>query len=64
MEISEAVKKAAKDNGIDGVLAMAEHCGIPYPRLSRIWRGDNSAKLADVHVALKSLGLKLVVEKI
>tara|TARA_R110002096_G_C14124852_1_gene681288 strand:+ start:334 stop:528 length:195 start_codon:yes stop_codon:yes gene_type:complete len=63
MNIKEAVHKAAEDNGINGVLAMVDHCGIPYPRLVRIWKGDNSAKISDVISVLSSLGLKLAVEK-
>ncbi len=64
MNISEAVQQAAADNNINGILALVEHCGIPYPRLVRIWKGDNSAKIADVIAVLSSLGLKLAIEKI
>ena len=64
MNIKEAVQKAAIDNNINGILQLVEHCGIPYPRLVRIWKGDNSAKVADVITVLKSLGLKLTIEKI
>ena len=64
MEIKEAVRKAAIDNNINGILEMVKHCGVPYPRLVRIWKGDNSAKLSDVKIVLGSLGLKLKVEKI
>ena len=64
MNIKEAVQKAAIDNNINGVLAMVEHCGVPYPRLVRIWKGDNSAKVSDVITVLSSLGLKLKVEKL
>ena len=61
MDIKEAVQKAAIDNDINGVLAMAEHCGIAYPRLVRSWKGDNSAQVSDVITVLSSLGLKLKV---
>ena len=64
MEIKEAVRKAAIDNGINGILEMVEHCGVPYPRLVRVWKGGNSAKISDVITVLKSVGLKLTVEKI
>ena len=64
MNISEAGQQAAADNNINGILALVEHCGIPYPRLVRIWKGDNSAKIADVIAVLSSLGLKLAIEKI
>ena len=63
MNIKEAVRKAAIDNDINGILEMVEHCGVPYPRLVRIWKGDNSAKVSDVMTVLSSLGLKLKVEK-
>jgi len=62
-ELRMAVINGAKDNGIDGVTSLAEHCGVPYPRLVRIWKGDNSAKVADVITVLSSLGLKLTIEK-
>lgn len=62
MTISEAVKEAAKLKGINGVLEMVEHCGVPYPRLRRIWNGDNSAKVDDVITVLSSLGLKIKIE--
>ena len=61
MNIKEAVQKAAIDNGISGILAMVEHSGVPYPRLVRVWKGDNSAKVSDVITILSSLGLKLCV---
>ena len=64
MNISQAVKKAANDSDINGILALVEHTGVPYPRLARIWKGDNSAKVADVITVLSSLGLKLTIEKI
>jgi hypothetical protein len=63
MTISEAVKEAAKSKGINGVLEMVEHCGVPYPRLKRIWNGDNSAKVADVMTVLNSVGLQLKTEE-
>lgn len=62
MNISEAVKEAAKTKGINGVLEMVEHCGVPYPRLKRIWNEDNSAKISDVMTVLSSVGLKLKIE--
>lgn len=62
MELKEAVQKAAIDNGINGVLQMAEHCGLSYERTVRVWKGNTSAKVADVITVLSSLGLKLKIE--
>ena len=63
MELSQAVQKAAIDNNMNGILAMADHCGLSYERTVRVWRGDTSAKIADVIIVLGSLGLKLKIEK-
>lgn len=63
MELSKAVQKAAIDNGITGVLAMAEHCGLSYERTVRVWKGETSAKIADVITVLSSVGLKLKIER-
>ena len=62
--MSEAVQKAAIDNGIGGVVAMGDHCGLSYERTVRVWKGDSSAKLADVITVLSSVGLKLKIEKV
>ena len=63
MNISEAVQQAADDNGIGGVVAMAEQCKLSYERTVRVWKGDHSAKLADVITVLSSVGLRLCIEK-
>jgi hypothetical protein len=62
MDIGEAVQEAAKSSGIGGVVAMAEHCGLSYERTVRVWKGDHSAKLADVITVLSSVGLILRIE--
>lgn len=62
MNLSEAVQKAAIENKIGGVVAMSEHCKLSYQRTVRVWKGDNSAKFADVIQVLSSLGLKLAIE--
>ena len=61
MNISEAVRQAAEDNNINGVVAMAKHCKLSYERTVRVWKGDNSAKIADVMTVLGSVGLILYV---
>lgn len=63
MQIKEAVQKAAIDNNIKGVLQMAKHCGLSYERTVRVWKGDTSAKLADVITVLSSMGLQLKIEQ-
>jgi hypothetical protein len=63
MDIGEAVQKAAIDNRIGGVVAMAEHCGLSYERTVRVWKGDHSAKIADVITVLGSVGLTLRIER-
>lgn len=62
MELKEAVQKAAIDNGIGGVLEMADHCGLSYERTVRVWKGQTNAKIADVITVLSSVGLKLKIE--
>ncbi len=62
MNMKEAVQKAAIDNGINGVLEMATHCGLSYERTVRVWKGNTSAKVADVITVLSSLGMKLKIE--
>ena len=62
MNLREAVQKAAIDNSIGGVVAMADHCGLSYERTVRVWKGDNSAKIADVITVLGSVGLQLKIE--
>ena len=64
MDVSRVVQKGAVDAKVNGVLKLVEHCGIPYPRLVRMWKGDDSAKIADLKTVLKSLGLELDVKPI
>ena len=63
MNIKQAVRKAAIDNNIDGVMEMVKHTGITYARMHKVWNGDSSAKIADVITVLSSLGLRLAIEK-
>ena len=64
MNIAQAVQKASIDNDIKGIMELVEHCGIPYPRVYRVWHGETNAKIADVISVLSSVGLKLKIEKI
>lgn len=63
MNLSEAVQEAARSKNIGGVVAMADHCNLSYERTVRVWKGDHSAKIADVITVLSSVGLKLCIEK-
>ena len=56
------VPKAAKRNGIGGVLELASHCGLSYERTVRVYKGNTSAKLTDVITVLSSVGLQLTIE--
>ncbi len=56
MELAEAVKKAAEENGITGVMKLKEHCGLSYERTARVWAGENTAKIRDVETIMSSLG--------
>lgn len=62
MNLSQLVQQASSDNSINGVVALAAHCGLSYERTVRVWKGDNSAKISDVIQVLSSVGLKLVIE--
>ena len=63
MNIKQAVRKAAIDNDIDGVMAMCDHTGLTFARMYKVWNGDTSAKVADVITVLSSLGLRLTIGK-
>ena len=66
MELGDLIKievqKAAPKNGVKGVLELAKHCGLSYERTVRVWKGDTSAKISDVIIVLKSVGVKLSIE--
>ena len=68
MELGDLIKlkvqKAAKEQGIGGVLALAKHCDLSYERTVRVWKGDNSAKIADVIRVLNSVNLKLEITEV
>lgn len=61
--LAEKVKQAAAQSEITGVLAMAECAGLSYERTVRVWKGNESARLADVRQVLNSIGYDLKVVK-
>lgn len=63
MYLESEVKKAAAESKITGVMAMVECCNLPYQKTVRVWKGDESAKIADVRQVLQSVGYDLKVVK-
>jgi len=59
MDIKTAVRKAAIDNNIGGVMKLKDHCGLSYERTVRVWNGCKTAKFEDVETVLNSLGFNL-----
>ena len=57
-KIRDLVKSEAKKQGIEGVMAMASHCGLSYEKTVRVWKGYGSAKIVDAERVLLSLGVK------
>jgi len=64
MELINAVRMAAEDRGITGVMAITRHCGLSYERTRRIWEGDTTAKVADVQTVMESLGYAITYRKV
>ena len=64
MELINAVRMAAEDSRITGVMALTRHCGLSYESTKRIWNGDTSAKVADVHTVMDSLGYAITYRKV
>lgn len=56
MELSEAIKKAAEENGITGVMKLKDHCGLSYERTVKVWEGKSTAKIRDIETIMSSLG--------
>lgn len=56
MELMKAVRVAAENSGITGVMELTRHCGLSYERTRRIWEGDTTAKVADVQAVMESMG--------
>ena len=59
-KMSKLVQDAAKEYGIDGVMAVTDNCALSYPRVKRVWNGDLSAKFSDYVDVMKSLGYNKV----
>ena len=64
MELINAVRMAAENSGITGVMELTRHCGLSYERTRRIWEGDTTAKVADVQTVMESLGYAITYRKV
>ena len=64
MDLINAVRTAAEENGITGVMKLKEHCGLSYERTKRIWYGEPTSKLQDISLVMKSLGYQVCYKKI
>lgn len=62
MELNKIVKKAMIDLDISGAVALANETGLSKEKCFRLLRGDTSLRLADVVIALDTLGYKLKTE--
>lgn len=63
MDLKVAVRKAAIDNNIGGVMALKERCGLSYERTVRVWNGCKTAKFEDVEKIFNSLGFDMLAER-
>lgn len=64
MDLFNAVREAAEENGIKGVMKLKDRCGLSYERTRRVWEGDKTAKIQDVSAVMYSLGYAIRYEKI
>ncbi len=61
--LEDKIKEVAAKSNIDGVMAMADCANLSYARTARVWKGDESAKVADVRQILNSIGYDLKIVK-
>jgi len=58
-ELKRIIQEATEDAGISGVMELTKACDISYERVSRVYRGDTSAKISDVAHVASALGFKI-----
>jgi len=58
-QLRDIVRKAAKINGITGVMHMTLNSPLSYERTRKVWDGVKEAKIADYIAVMDSLGYKL-----
>lgn len=64
MDLKKAVRMAAVDAGVEGVMELKERCGLSYERTRRVWNGEPSSKIMDIEKVLNSLGRTVSYVKI
>ena len=58
-ELKDIIQNQAVKMDIKGVMELTSMCDLSYERVSKVWRGDTSTKLADVALVADVLGLKI-----
>jgi len=58
-QLSKLVQDAAKEIGIEGVMAMTDISPLSYERTRKVWDGVKEAKFADYIAVMGVLGYKL-----
>jgi len=58
-QLSKLVQDAAKEIGIEGVMAMTDISPLSYERTRKVWDGVKEAKIADYIAVMGVLGYKL-----
>ena len=64
MDLKKAVRKAAIDAGIDGIMELTKRCGLSYERTKKVWDGEPSCKIMDVEKVLNCLGRTVTYVKV
>ena len=57
------VHKAAKENGITGIMALTEVSPISYERTRKVWDGVTTAKISDYVDVMSALGYEIKFNK-
>ena len=58
-ELKALIQNRAEDIGIKGVMHLTTKCDLNYERVSKVWQGSTSAKLADFDHVASVLGLEV-----
>ena len=58
-ELKKIIQTQAVKLDITGVMQLTDMCELSYERVSKVWRGDTTAKIADVALVAGKLGLKI-----
>jgi biotin synthase-related radical SAM superfamily protein len=58
-QLSKIVQDAAKEKGIEGVMALTKVSPLSYERTRKVWDGVKEAKISDYIDVMKTLGREL-----